>query len=222
MKKLHIKLSILIIVLMAIILTGCKKSEEIYYSCDSTTNEWVKVNLSSIQKMNRQDLLELDFEKRIPAYRAFTTEQKYECWMDKFEQIKSLPWTQKELSHIHLLEESIEKTWFDRNLNKNEVEDFLMKWVTDGINFFGWSTYEVGCMISCLYDVEMEGDNVVFLVPPGGSSTGKEPRKSCNCNQGILSDFCSSGSSCSDTDCVTQPGCGWLLLQMCNGRCKDN
>ncbi|MDR0206424.1 MAG: bacteriocin fulvocin C-related protein [Bacteroidales bacterium] len=217
----NLKLSILVISLVAITVTGCKKFEEVY-SCDSATNEWVKANLSPIQKMNRQDLLELDFDKRVPTYRAFTADQKYECWVDKFEQIKSLQWTKKEFSHISYLAESIAEEWFESKSISYEIEVFLEKWVTDGMNFFGWNVYEVGCMLSCLYDIEMEDDNVVFKVPPGGVTIAKEEIKMCNCNQGILSDFCGWGERCSSITCTEQAGCSWLLLQMCNGRCKDN
>ena len=217
----NLKLSILIIALIAITATSCKKMETVY-SCDPVIDEWVKANLSPIRQMNRQDLLELDFEKRGPAYGAFTVEQKYECWMDKFEQIKSLPWTEKEFNHISYLAESIEERWFDRNLNNDGLEDFLKKWVTDGMNFFGWSKYEVGCMLSCLYDIEMEDDNVVFLVPPGGIGIGGDTGKikDCNCNKSLLGDFCGNDGPCEEVNCNEKFFCGILLLQTCNGRCK--
>jgi len=223
MKK-NLKLSILIIALMAITATGCKKMEEVY-SCNPETNKWVKENLSPIQQMNRQDLLELEPEKRIPAYRAFTVEQKYECWIDKFEQIKSLPWTPKEFTHISLLAESIEEEWFERNLNKDEIVNYLLKWGTDGMNFFGWSEYEVGCLISCLYDVKMEDDNVVFLMPPGGGVVGGDDGngalKNCNCNKSLFGDFCGIDGPCMNVECEEQFFCGILLLQTCNGRCNS-
>lgn len=45
--------------------------------------------------------------------------------------------------------------------------------------------------------------------------------RDCNCNTGIISDFCYLiGHECSDLNCNdTGIGCGWLLLQSCNGRC---
>jgi len=218
----NLKLSILIVALVAITATSCKKMEEVY-SCNPTTNEWVKENLSPIQKMNRQDLLELDFEKRIPAYRAFTLDQKYECWVDKFEQIKSLKWTEKELNHISLLAKSIEKEWFDRNINKNEVDDFLMNWVLDGVSLFGWSKYEVGCMLSCLYDVDIDDDNIVFKAPTGGIGTGITVSLDCSCSTAAWNDFCPwGGHSCSsDVGCNEIPHyCGWFLRKDCVGRCR--
>jgi len=62
----NLKLSILIIALVAIVVTGCKKAEDVY-SCDPKINEWVKSNSKSIEKMNRQDLLELEDDYRAPA-----------------------------------------------------------------------------------------------------------------------------------------------------------
>ena len=73
----NLKLSILIIALIAITAIGCKKMEEVY-ACNPVIDEWVKANLSPIQEMNRQDLLELDFAKRGPAYGALPVDKKYE------------------------------------------------------------------------------------------------------------------------------------------------
>ena len=129
MKK-NLQLSILIFALIAITVTGCKKIEEVY-SCDSVTNEWVKSNLKTIQQMTRQDLLQLELEKQIPAYRAFTPEQKYNCWVDKLKQVKSLEWTEKEFAHICLLEESMKIEWFEDGFRKNnfdQIDNFLKKW----------------------------------------------------------------------------------------------
>ena len=132
-----------------------------------------------------------------------------------------MPWTEKEFNHISYLAESIEERWFDRNLNNDGLEDFLKKWVTDGMNFFGWSKYEVGCMLSCLYDVEMEDGNLVFLMPPGGADTGRDELKTCMCSQKPGHDFCPYGFYCTSTPpcSVVSWTCGWFWRQECTGRC---
>ena len=219
MKK-NLTLLILIIALIATTVTGCKKMEEIY-ACDPVTNEWVKSNLQTIQQMNRQDLLQLEQEKQIPAFRAFTPEQKYDCWMDKLEQVKSLEWTEKEISHICLLAESMKLEWFEKNFMKNnfdKINIFLNKWVNDGFLYFGWTKDEVGRMVACLYDVEMEDENVILRVGIGGGTIGVEAR--CTCSQ--TSDWCFWGEKCRNISCSGGGiGCGTLWLYQCDGSCGD-
>jgi len=215
MKK--IKLSILVIALLAVTVTSCDKYEK-KYSCDSATNEWVKSNLKTIQKMNRQDLLELDFEKIIPAYRAFTATQKYESWVDKLEQVRNMQWTESELKHIIQLSESIEEDWFNENSSSLNLDDFLMRWVVEGMDFFGWSLFEVGCMISTLYDVDMEDDDVTIKAP----NWSLKARYSCSCSTKSWNDFCPIGHGCSSSVACNESfgGCGWFWIQDCVGRCR--
>lgn len=220
MKK-NLLLSILIIALIAITATGCKKTEEIY-ACDPITNEWVKSNLQTIQKMNRQDLLQLDLEKQIPAFRAFSPEQKYNCWADKLEHVKKLEWTEKEFIHINLLAESIKLEWFEDNFKKknfDEIDNFLKKWVNDSFSYFGWTKDEVGRMVACLDDVEMEDGNVILRGPVGGGIGGGVKIPTCNCNQKW--DFCGTGDKCKSIVCSEISGCGLLWLYTCNGKCDD-
>jgi len=219
MKKLQ--LSILIIALLAITVTACKKNEEVY-SCDSATNEWVKSNLKAIQTMNRQDLLQLEPEKQIPAFSAFTPEQKYNCLVDKLEQVKSLEWTQKEFAHICLLAESMKLEWFEDNFRKknfDKIDNFLNKWANDGVSYFGWTKDELGRMVACLLDVEIKDEIVVLRVIPPTESGRKQP---CHCASN--SDWCGSGEKCNNFDCMgtgSSWGCGTLLLYTCDARCKD-
>jgi len=227
MKK-KLQLSILIIALMAIAVTGCKKFEEVY-SCDSATNEWVKSNLKTIQKMNRQDLLQLESEKQMPAFRAFTPEQRYNCLVDKLEQVKSLEWTEKEIAHICLLAETMKLEWFEDSFKKTNFEEmanFLNQWVNDGISYFGWTTDELGRMVACLKDVEMKDQYVVLkAVPPTKEPPGTTTTKpaatlqACHCSK--TSDWCASGEKCSSSDCIPRGwGCGTILIFECDGRCK--
>ena len=202
---------------MALTINQCKKADTIY-SCDPDINEWVIVNYSSIQKMDRYALLELEPERLRPAYRALTPEQKYNCWMNKMEQVKSLRWTQNEFAHICFLEESVEVEWFDPNFNSEVLDDFILDWVTYGINNFGWTGYEVGCMIQTVHDVIMQESNVSLRLPPGGGN----PPKDCHCSQKAWNDFCptntdgcAGGSGCNGSD----HGCGWFWMKACTGRC---
>ena len=218
MKK-QLNLSILIIALIAITVTGCKKNEEIY-ACDPITNAWVKSNLETIRTMNRQDLLQLDMEKQIPAFRAFTPKQRYDCLVDKLEQVKSLEWTDKEFAHICLLTESMQLEWFEDNFRKNNFEkinNFLNKWVNDGYVYFGWTKDEIGRMVACLYDIDMEDESVVLKTGP---SIGIGISPICTCSK--TSDWCSWGEKCKNIGCDTRSwGCGTLLIFECDGRCDD-
>jgi uncharacterized protein YxeA len=223
MKKIIIITTALLLAFIAIAVTRCKKMEEAY-ACDPVINEWVKSNLKTIQHMNRQDLLQLEEEKQIPAFRAFTPEQKYNCWVDKLEEVKSLEWTEKEFTHICLLAETMKLEWFEDNYKKtnfDQIDNFLNQWVNDGYSYFGWTKDEVGRMVACLKEVAMEDGNIVLKATPPGATTGdKDARQPCTCSQS--SDWCQSGERCSNANCdETSLGCGTLLLHGCNGRCND-
>jgi len=219
MKK-KLQLSILIIALIAIIVASCKKDEEVY-ACDPATNEWVKSNLETIQQMNRQDLLQLEPEKQRPAFIAFTPEQKYNCWVDKLEQVKKLEWTEKEFTHICLLAETMKLEWFDDNFKKNnldKIDNFLNQWVNDGMDYFGWTKDELGRMVACLKDVEMEDQYVVLKQLPSTEKPVVKPQSRCTCSR--TSDWCSWGERCNDPDCQTRPdGCGTFWMYQCDGLC---
>ena len=138
-----------------------------------------------------------------------------------------MEWTEKELAHICLLAESMKLEWFEDNFKKNNyerIDNFLKQWVNDGISYFGWTKDELGRMVACLKDVEMEEQNVVLKALPGGTESGTvviEDRKMCNC--ALTSDWCGSGERCGSANCITQSwGCGTLLLKACDGRCRDN
>jgi hypothetical protein len=72
-------------------------------------------------------------------------------------------------------------------------------------------------MVACIDDVEMEDGNVVLKV--GGGSVGIGGKQNCNCSQ--ESDWCSYGEKCRNADCQTKPGCGFLWMHQCDGRCND-
>jgi hypothetical protein len=207
---------------MTIIVTGCKKMEEVY-SCDPVTNEWVKSNLKTIRTMNRQDMLQLEPEKQMGAFVAFTPEQKYNCWVDKLEQVKSLEWTVKEFAHICLLAETMKLEWFEDKYKKNnfeKIDHFLTQWVNDGAAYFGWTKDELGRMVACLHDVAMEDQNVV-LKAASGVAVMKGIDPACTCSR--ESDWCSWGEKCKNIPCQGREwGCGTLIWHRCDGRCGEN
>ena len=50
--------------------------------------------------MSRSNWLEADAELSVPMYRAFKPEQRFNFWMEKFKEVKQLPWSDAELAHI--------------------------------------------------------------------------------------------------------------------------
>jgi uncharacterized protein YxeA len=222
MKKIIIITTALLLAFIAIAVTRCKKMEEVY-ACDPVINEWVKSNLRTIQQMNRQYLLQLELEKQSPAYKAFTPEQKYNCWVDKLEQVKSLEWTEKEFTHICLLAETMKLEWFEDNFRKtnfDRIDNFLKKWVDDGYSYFGWTKDEVGRMVACLKEVAMEDGNVVLKEAGGGSGEAGGKKPACTCS--LESDWCNGGDKCKNIPCQGHPYCGTLWFYYCDGRCDDS
>jgi len=161
-------------------------------------------------------------EKQRPAYKAFTPDQKYNCWVDKLEEVKSLEWTEKEFTHIALLAETMKLEWFEDNFRKtnfDQIDNFLKKWVDDGYSYFGWTKDEVGRIVACLKEVAMEDGNVVLKVAVGGSAeAGGKP--ACTCS--LESDWCGGGDRCKNIPCEGHPFCGTLWLYYCDGRCNDS
>jgi hypothetical protein len=207
---------------------SCNKIEE-KYSCDPAVDEWVRDNLKTIQSMNRQDLIQLEPEKQRAAFRALSPVQRYNCWVDKLEQVKKLEWTDKESAHLCLLSETMKLEWFD-DASKNDkeysdqIDVFLKKWVNDGMDYFGWTKDELGRMVATLMDVEIENQNVVLKtvsVGGGASAGGGDKPLSYNCNCSRSSDWCGNSEECAKITCTIGSGCGTIWRYDCDGRCRN-
>lgn len=62
-------------------------------------------NLPQIKKMTRTEWKQLPVEVSSATYAAFTPEQKFAFWKEKFKELKTLPWQKKEIEHIEKAED---------------------------------------------------------------------------------------------------------------------
>ncbi|MBR1924380.1 MAG: bacteriocin fulvocin C-related protein [Ruminobacter sp.] len=199
-------------------LFSCTSDEGIRYSCDEPTDMWVKENLVTIRSLSRREWMELDDEKQLASYRAFTPEQKIQFWKAKISEVKKLDWTDAEIAHIDEVGTFIDnhKNFFESkkltDAESDELELFFYKWQKYGIEQLGWNdrlAQQLFATGSALKDTQ---DNIIIKKP--------YPYVDCNCN--TEKDFCPEQIyPCRKVKwCqTTNNGCGWLLLAECNGRC---
>ena len=214
MKKLFFML-----VLTTLVLTSCSKEDNILYSCNEDINEWVIKNKEMINKMNRSDLLKMNTAQMRAAYRAFTQKQKIQYWESSLEESMLLDWSEAEVLHIKKVKEFIKShTHFFRGepLEEEELDEleiFFYQWLEYAKENFGWTNKTGIAIAGTGYSLKnKEGDVNISTLSFTSSS-------SCDCNDGVLSDFC-IGGICGKIKCLeTYDGCGWLQLQKCNGAC---
>ena len=115
----------------------------------SNPKEWVSEHKDEIAKMNRADWLNLDYPLSREVLNAFSPEQKWAFWKDKFEETMQMDWSVAERQHLQKLIDWLES---DHNLfsgdpsNLNKVNEFCTQWMNDGIKQLGW-TKELACSI---------------------------------------------------------------------------
>lgn len=108
----------------------------------SNPKEWVSEHKDEIAKMNRADWLKLDDSVSRAVLNAFTPEQKWAFWKDKFEETMQLDWSVAERQHIQALIDWLES---DHDIfsgdpsNLNKVNEFCTQWMNDGIKQLGWT-----------------------------------------------------------------------------------
>jgi hypothetical protein bacD2_10672 len=206
---------------------SCEQDTEPVYSCNKDANAWVKKNLTKVQKMKRSEWQVMEEEYGRAAYNAFTPEQKLRFWEEKIGQTLKLPWNEKEIAHIHLLKDYIINHAYifeNRELSneeKDEFELFFYEWTKNAQQELGWTKKTIGAIAASGYDVEDKQGNIKTTRSKNMSlatmSTATESK--CHCN--IEHSFCEIWE-CQKSNCEDSAhGCGWLLVQSCNGRCGD-
>lgn len=212
---------LLILISFSIIaLSSCEKEQ--YYSCDPEIDNWVKNNLSTIDKINRTKLIQKDLAYQKAIFRASSKEKKAQFWYDKLGEVMQLSWSTEELEHIELLRMSISADWFDVKIKKDEssymkINSFIDNWINEGQIKFGWSKELFNGMICRLEKLkDMKGnldmkDELKTENPDTGSP--------CGCSR--ESDWCGEDETCTKSSCKeTVSGCGTFWWHECNGKCR--
>ena len=210
---------------MSICLCSCE--QETVYSCNASVDEWVHENLSDIQVMTRSEWNNLEEELKIPAYRAFTFQQRIDFWNERCTEMLSLEWSDEEKEHITLLLNFInEHTNFLNGYSsmsdeeKNVFDLFFYQWRDKARTDFNWSD-------NLLRAVLASGNKLLdtkgtLLINQGNNRTSllSDSESDCNCSQS--SDWCTPpGWDCEDVSWCEEDtwGCGTILAYDCDGRC---
>lgn len=165
--------------------------------------------------------------KKRAMYRAFTPEQRISMWKEKLNEVKTLSWSEKELSHITKLEEFIDmhnECFEDVMSGENEdaFDLFFYQWQTYAIDSLGWSRQIciaiAGTPNRMKENKEIEGSD---LNSQKSTRAGKD-EPDCECKDSWYQDFCwpAAGYCEFSNDCRHLPsGCGWFLQAECDGLC---
>jgi hypothetical protein len=211
--------SLLLLISFSIItLSSCEKEQN--YSCDPEIDKWVKNNLSTIDTINRIELIQKNLSYQKAIFRASSKEQKAKFWYDKLGEVMQLRWSTEELEHIEFLRMSISADWFDEKIKEDtssylKIKSFLNDWVNKGQVTFGWSKEQCIGMICRLEKLkDMKGNLDIE------SKVLAEPDVSpCGCSQ--ESDWCGMYENCVSIGCKeTANGCGTLWWHSCDGKCR--
>lgn len=209
---------------LSISISSCQKEE--VYSCNPEANQWVKDHLDDVRNMTRAEWGTLEPVIGRACYVAFTPQQKLRFWDLKLEQALSLDWTDEEKAHITKLRQFIvanpsifepEKLYTDELYDR--FDRFMYEWGEYAQEQLGWEKQTIGAIAASGYDLESKTGIVNYSIPPATGDT--EKIEDCDCN--LDHDFCGTMGSafeCKDHPCEDSPhGCGWVLVQKCNGVC---
>lgn len=212
---------------------SCSEDSDTVYSCDKQVDAWVKANVAEVRTMTRKQWKGLSNRVNIAVYRAFKPEQKVRFWEEKLKEVKEMDWTRNELEHIQKVEVFLStrhNLFENRKLTTKEIDEletFFYKWQQEAEQNLGWDKKVAYSIAATGLSLKDKKGNVEYrkksLRSSAMMSAAAEPspeKLDCNCKiENPIACF-PAGPTCDETDCSSvNYGCGWLLLQSCDGRC---
>lgn len=214
-------------------LISCQEDQ--LYSCDPDVESWVNNNMLKISKMSRVDFLSLENDSyKRAAYRTFSVEKQRSLWIDKYEELKRLDWTEAEMKHIDLIYSVVlneEKSIFKISdlENNDEIMKFIYRWEEYGREKLGWNKKQIYaiCYTPEIID-NTQGDLALFYIQRINDKLSKDGWSDCSCSD--RSNFCDpfdhegppytycrtpTGGGCNET----LDGCGLFWRYPCVGMC---
>lgn len=226
MKKISIILSLLI---LGTVFYSCKKDDVKTYSCNPKVDNWVKQNIQNIENISYDDLVTYKLEYQKGIFQAASPDQRYAYWKEKLKRILSLDWNKDEIAFISKLNDSINSSWYEDDIDTNEfnnIDLFLQNWKNEGLNSLNFPIEILHAIAGRIdYDVDpvnpqkLMGTN--FSTYGGGVfyGGGVSATKDCECSK--KADFCTSTLECKSAECEeTAHGCGWVWTYKCTGNCQ--
>ncbi|MCY6360721.1 hypothetical protein OXV74_21995 [Bacteroides thetaiotaomicron] len=125
----------LLVILLSILCFSCEKEE--FYSCNPKADQWVKDNLNEIRTMTRKEWINIDdviYQKA--AFTAFTTKQRHDLWVRKFDEILTLDLTEQEQSHLLLMNDVVKIV--HNGLMIIRLKNVEIRWTCLFINGLKW------------------------------------------------------------------------------------
>lgn len=227
------KMKFLLLLFVVYCLSSCQKDP--LYSCDPSIEKWASENLSAINRLDREQLLNLGNDSyRKAAYRGFSSEKKQKIWKEKYLELKKLNWSKAEWEHIDLIYSLVldDKISIINSLdveNDDELLKFIYRWQEHASEVLGWNKkqifaicYSIGEVINKQGDLALnyERNNRLVRTEPGA---GFE----CSCSQ--VSSYCDildhegpDYTTCRTPEgggCKKIPGCGLFWQFECTGMC---
>lgn len=209
---------------ISIWLSSC--NQETVYSCDASADAWVHDNLAEIQVMTRSEWNNLEEGLKIPAYRAFTLQQRVNFWNEKLTDVLALGWSDEESEHLNLLIQFINEhqhflDGYDNMTDeeKNIFDLFFYQWTNKAKEDFQWSDRLLRSIIASGNTLLNKKGKLLVNRGNGRKAILLSTESTCNCS--MASDWCTpSGWDCEEVPCEeTSWGCGTILVYDCDGRC---
>ena len=227
MKKLLVKIVILIVIVCS--LASCAK-DELFYSCDTEVDMWVKSNIAEINNMSRADWLAIsDHNLQRAVYAAFTSSQKEALWIGKIEEVLTLDWTEKERQHLQSVLDMISiysSIFFTNEPNSEEIDKRVIieyRWEEYARTELGWSDELLYNLIytPLAMDANKQIDSNIIDTPRLKSRIESEPYYDCNC---VIDKDCNKiGGTCRTRNCKKIKVCGTLFNHVdCTGMCGED
>lgn len=227
--------NLIVVVCAAWMLSAC--SEGTRYSCNPEANAWAERNLNEIRQMEREQFCAIPYDEyQRAAFRVFSPQQRVQVWLGKIAQTLKLGWNEAERAHIVKLQEIITEhgDWFESRTTKMQAEEVddditltMFEWAEYAYETLHWTKEQVYALAVTPNAVQSTDGKVARKLRLGELEDPETPEKpgpgpdwsvmDCYCN--VNHDFCSAGSCVARNCIVSNQGCGWLLVQECNGVC---
>lgn len=230
-----------VIPLFSIFVSSCNEDSE-YYSCEKNVDRWVKDNFKEVRGMTRADWAEIgDIVYQRAVYNAFSPEQRFNLWMEKFERLPEMFSKDAEKAHIELLISALRTNphWFSdirTDEEKNQFELFFYRWREYASSDLGWTPDKIYTLVGTPENVEKTGAGEIIVKTTRNigkirlktrSENGGGYGNVCDCGDDSKYWACSvlGGASCKidyNNPCrQTEHGCGFLWQDACWGICKS-
>ena len=186
-----------------------------------------------IHVMSRAQWTKLAPEVGIAVYRAFSPAQKKSFWETKFDEVLTLKWSTEERNHILKVIKFIKlhpDLFSSKTLTGKEEDElvlFFYKWSKFAEKKLGWDKKTIFSIVltgAPVLDCKGSIYNPSPKITPSYSlalSSETSEHENCNCHlNNPLACFPDTSVTCEDNTCEeVDKGCGWLLMQSCNGVC---